>query len=78
MPPTALLPTFARAMGVTGIAHVLWEARSTWLPRAATATGTSMPAAEGTQGALTATDELDDRFNAATNVVMKLSSDIFG
>lgn len=48
------------------------------MPRAATATGTSMPAAEGTQGALTATDELDDRFNAATNVVMKLSSDIFG
>ena len=46
-----------------------------------------MPAAEGTQGALTAadealsvsqSDELDDRFNAATNVVMKLPSDIFG
>ena len=40
-PPTALLPTVARAMGTTGIAHVLWEARSTWLPRAVTATATS-------------------------------------
>ena len=68
----------ARAIGATGVAHVLWEARTTLMLRAATATGTSMPAAEGTQGALTATDEHDDRFDAATNVVMKLPSDIFG
>ncbi len=37
-------------------------------------------AAEGTQGngALTAAEELEDTFHAATNVVMKLPPDIFG
>ena len=43
-PPTALLPTFARATGATGIAHVLWEARSMWLLRAACQLARAMPA----------------------------------